>query len=214
VRTRSRYHDVRMRPVLLALLTFIAFGSSSCGPTAPSPTPQLANCSKPVVRVQTRRVFAVVSTSEEYDECTNMGGEHYLFEGEVAGKHVLLHGGRHGESLGLFCREDDCKHPGDAVTPRWFVAEVESKANIAVAPLRSVDRDDSWRTPYFCGEFMPELDGLVVALVPAADRADAEALRATFATTEPTASHGLGASPAACVAIEFPGRGTCSPPNP
>jgi hypothetical protein len=132
-----------MRSVVVAVLVFIVFGSFSCAPTGPSLAPQLANCEQPV-GPQTWRVFAVVSTSEEYDECTNMGGEHYLFEGEVAGKHVLLHGGRHGESLGLLCREDDCKHRGDAVTPRWFVAEVKSKANFAVAAVRSVDRDDSW----------------------------------------------------------------------
>ena len=179
----------------LLLVTLIAC-SSSRTTSSPSVTP--AAPAPAVVPVAEGRLLAVVSTSAWFGEVSGMGGEHYAFEGEVAGRRVVLHGGDHGVELGLFRQV----WTGNAPRPRWYVAEIELASAGA-----GTHAPEGCRAGW-CDPDMPRFDGEVLALVAAADEAAAEALLATLARSKP-ATLGTDATPALCAKTGKVSTGRC-----
>jgi hypothetical protein len=171
-----------MRNLLLAV---IAASCAAAPPPAPAP---LANRSPPATPAGPQLI--VVSSSEAYGESSNMGGEHYVFRGVVDGRGVVLHGGAHGVSLGLFQHGEP--------RPRWFAALVELRDG---SPEAQHAVDAGWTEP------MPRFDGEVLALIPAVDAADAAVVRERLST------RGIDAWSGACVAQKAFAEGSCPVPQ-
>ncbi|MEO7729521.1 MAG: hypothetical protein ABIY55_01005 [Kofleriaceae bacterium] len=186
-------YTVYMRYLSLALLLLILYRSMGQVPT--SPPPPSSRRGPP-----TGRVLAVVSTSWRGLEGSNMGGEHYVFRGEVEGTNVVLHGGGHGVSLGLL------DHEGGYNTPRWFLAEVELGNRTAAEKELEIARH-AW------GVDLPRFDGEVLAMVPTANASAAEQLRAELvAMGSPTRLEPFASR--ACIAGTTPWRKRCPVPAP
>ena len=121
------------------------------------------------------RTFALVNLRQRFDECSGAGGEHYVFDIEVAaGKPALRgHAGGHAIRLGLL------PHRAQATGDRWYVAE------IAIAPRLSEDRDgnpDSSRAGW-CLDRLPPTQASVLRLVSVADRTKGHEVLARLAAT-------------------------------
>ncbi len=148
-----------MRSLLLVFV--IACGHPS-PPVAEPPAPPPAKPTATSVSTGVNRVLAVVSTSTRIEECSNAGGEHYIFDSDVG----TLHGGGHSVYLRLLPTW------GREVTTRWFVADV------LLAPRTDEDHDDNPDSGVsgWCLDRLPRSDGTVLRVAPAADRDAAIAL--------------------------------------
>ena len=132
------------------------------------------------------RTFALVNLRQRFDECSGAGGEHYIFDVEVAaGKPAVKgHAGGHAVHLGLL------GHRATAVGDRWYVAEV------AIAARLSEDRDGNPDSSVagWCLDRLPKTQASVLRLVAVADRDEGHRVLARLATTSLPRHHAkLGA---------------------
>ena len=135
----------------------------------PAPAPALAPQIAP-----DGRVYAVISTVELYEECSGLGGEHYVFavDDPTASAPALVHAGGHGVHLGLL-------PPWGARPVRWFVAELSN------LPRTSEDHDGNPDSSVqgWCLDAIGPTQGEALRVVAAEDRDAARRLLATIAAT-------------------------------
>src|SRR5688500_550699 len=103
----------------LGLLLFVLAACVQAGASSASPGSSRGRSAPGPRTAPDGRVYAVVSTELLVQECSGMGGEHYVFtvDDPAARAPVRLHAGGHGVRLGLL------PEWGHQPT-RWFVAEI------------------------------------------------------------------------------------------
>jgi hypothetical protein len=131
------------------------------------------------------RTFALVNLRERFDECSGAGGEHYIFDVEVAAGSpaIKAHAGGHSVHLGLLPQWPK------AAASRWFVAE------LVIAKRPSEDRDDNPDSSVagWCLDRLPPTQASVHRVIAVADRAEGvKVLAAVGATGLPRAYATIG----------------------
>ena len=158
------------RIALLVLLTTVSSAAADPAVTGPVTAPD-------------GRTFALVNLRQRFDECSGAGGEHYIFDVEVAaGKPALRgHAGGHAIHLGLL------PHRATATGDRWYVAE------IAIAKRLSEDRDGNPDSSVrgWCLDRLPATQASIQRLIQVADRAKGHEVLARLATTGLPRAHAV-----------------------
>jgi len=129
------------------------------------------------------RTFALVNLRQRFDECSGAGGEHYVFDVEVAAGTPALrgHAGGHAIHLGLLA------HRATATSDRWYVAE------LAIAARVSEDRDGNPDSSVagWCLDRLPATQASVQRLITVKDRDEGRAVLARLATTGLPRAHAV-----------------------
>jgi hypothetical protein len=124
------------------------------------------------------RTFAVVVVRERFDECSNAGGEHYIFDVDLpaSSSPMKAHAGGHSIYMGLL--PDGGLHR-TASKEQWYVAE------ITIAPRLSEDRDGNPDSSVsgWCLDRVPRTQASVSRLIPVADRDAGRTLLGTIGVT-------------------------------
>lgn len=158
---------------------------------APAPAPVIA----PGPRVTADgRVFAVVSSVMLVEECSGLGGEHYVFAADdpATAPPALFHAGGHGIRLGLL--------PAWGPQPtRWFVAELSN------LPRASEDADGNPDSSVsgWCLDRLPRTVGSALRLLPANSRDDAYALLDTVTAVSVPREQAVLAAPSGATSISI-----------
>lgn len=114
------------------------------------------------------RTFAVVVVRERFEECSNAGGEHDVFDVDLPASSppMKAHAGGHSVRLGLKAGQ-------------WYVAEV------TIGPRLSEDRDGNPDSSVagWCLDRVPRTQASVSRLIPVADRDAGQKLLAAIGVT-------------------------------
>jgi hypothetical protein len=155
-------------------------------PSAPQAAPSVAPPGAPppaagVVDGPDGRRYAVVSTDLRIDECSGAGGEHYVFDVDVApsSQPIRAHAGGHAVYLGLLPHRLRGRADPRSGAARWFVAE------LAIAARLSEDRDGNPDSSVagWCLDVLPPTQGSVFRVIPVADRDEGRRLLAEVVRT-------------------------------
>ncbi|HUQ07582.1 MAG TPA: hypothetical protein VM261_34045 [Kofleriaceae bacterium] len=135
------------------------------------------------------RTFALVNLRQRFDECSGAGGEHYVFDVEVAAGSPTMkaHTGGHAIYLGLLGHR--ALAPAAASADRWYVAE------LVIAKRLSEDRDGNPDSSVsgWCLDGIPPTQASVQRLITVADHdAGLKVLAAIGATGLPRAYATVG----------------------
>jgi hypothetical protein len=150
---------------LAALLCIITTATATADPAAPTGP----------VTAPDGRTFALVNLRQRFDECSGAGGEHYVFDVEVAAGSpaIKAHAGGHSIHIGLLPQW--AKVTGD----HWFVAE------IVIAKRLSEDADGNPDSSVsgWCLDRIPATQASVQRVIAVADRDAGHRVLAGLAST-------------------------------